>query len=80
MAGILRSQSMPPPPHLTLHSPKCFIPTLLFLFLPHAFGSCFSPSLHLVKNLTLCGENMGFVLDEEMGEESHLHDAGAGVL
>lgn len=39
-----------------------------------------SPSLHLVKNLTLCGENMAFVLDEEVEEESDLCDAGAGVL
>lgn len=46
--------------------------------LPRVSGLCFSPSLHLVKNLTLCGENMGLVLDEEVGEESHLHDAGGG--
>lgn len=50
--------------------------------LPHIFGACFSPSLHLVKNLTLLGENMGLGLDEEVEWESHLCEAGlgAGVL
>lgn len=67
MAGILRLQSPHPTP--TFNSPFSHVlpshPT--YSSLPHAFGSCFSPSLHLVKNLTLCGENMGFVLGEEMG-------------
>lgn len=81
VVGPLRPQS---PPRLTLHSPKYFLPILLFFPLLHISGSCFSifvMFLHLcIKNLTLCGKNMGFIPDEEVGEESYPSDAGAGVL
>lgn len=61
------------------HSPPRVTPSSQHSFpLPRIFQSCFSQSLHLLKNLTLLGENMGRVLNEEKWE-SRLRDVGVGV-
>lgn len=67
MAGILRPQNSHPTPMFNSPFSQMLPSHPTYSSLSRAFGSCFSLSLHLVKNLTLCGEKMDFVLDEEMG-------------
>lgn len=59
MAGLQRSQTEPPTLNSILPNAS-FTPHSFLLPPPHPHsGSCFCPSLHLVKNLTLLGENRG---------------------
>lgn len=66
VAGLQRSQTEPPTLNPIL--PNASFPPYSFSP-PPVFGLCFlcfSLCLPLVKNLTLLGENVGRVLDEEL--------------